>query len=158
MDIKTYGPAKLLIKNNVRILELRGTEEEMAFQHGTLLAQDIQKGPIPYLSKKFEFELQNDGPLKKHPLLQKVVLKYMDWVFKHLIAYIPLEYKKVVKALSTAANISEMDILRAASMRSRTSPTSPGRTPFCCRATHPSIRSWWSPTTTWRRSSRSRPG
>jgi len=52
MDIKTYGPAKLLIKNNVRILELRGTEEEMAFQHGTLLAQDIQKGPIPYLSKK----------------------------------------------------------------------------------------------------------
>ncbi|OGP03058.1 MAG: hypothetical protein A2Z91_03695 [Deltaproteobacteria bacterium GWA2_38_16] len=116
MDIKTYGPAKLLIKNNVRILELRGTEEEMAFQHGTLLAQDIQKGPIPYLSKKFEFELQNDGPLKKHPLLQKVVLKYMDWVFKHLIAYIPLEYKKVVKALSTAANISEMDILRAASM------------------------------------------
>lgn len=115
--IRECGTGKLYHIKGLRVLQLYGTEEEMAYQHGVLLKEDIQKGVIRYLANKLEFEAKNEGPLKKHPWLQKLVLTYVNQVvFRNLIRHIPEEYKKVINVLSKTTGISSSDILKAASM------------------------------------------
>ena len=86
----------LRIKENIRILTLHGSEEEMAYQHGKLLKDEIPYGAIPYLANKMEYELSSDGPLKDKPMLRSLVLAYLKYaVFRPMIKHFPPKYLKI---------------------------------------------------------------
>jgi len=77
----------------------------------------IQKGTVGYLSKKIQFEIENDGPLKDSRWLKALVIAYIDFcIFRPLIQHIPPEYKETMIALARGADIDLKDIQRAAAM------------------------------------------
>ena len=45
---RSHGPATLRRVHGLNVLNVAGTFEEMGRQHGTLLADEIRRGPIPY--------------------------------------------------------------------------------------------------------------
>lgn len=114
---KSYGPAVLHHKKGIRVLHLYGTEEEMAYQHGSLLKEDIPQGAAGYLAHKFENEVRRDGPLKNSPLLQEIAIRLGHAViFNRLIRQIPEEERKIIRALSEASGIPKNDFERAAAL------------------------------------------
>src|SRR3989338_1576128 len=115
--VKTYEKGTLKKIHNIHVLNLFGSDLERATQHGHLLKDEIRKGAIPYLSNKLAFELQNDGPLKNHPLLQKIVLFYVNFfVFRKLNRNIPKEYVEIMKAILEPSGVDYQQGLNAASM------------------------------------------
>lgn len=115
--LKTFGPATLHLKKGLRILHLYGTEEEMAYQHGTLLKEDIPKGAAGYLARKFENEVRYDGPVKNSPLLQEIAIRLGNgFVFNRLIRQMPEEERKIIRALAEASQIPENDFQRAGAL------------------------------------------
>jgi hypothetical protein len=51
--VKRFGPAWMTQRDGIYVLYLEGSEYDMAFQHATLLREEIQQGEMVYLGQYF---------------------------------------------------------------------------------------------------------
>lgn len=96
--------------NNFHVLKLKGTDEEMGFEHGKLLKEAIQRGPIPYFKKYL--------PRTFQPLIGAKGAKTLQYLLhqvtgKKLFQSFPEHVQKHMAALAEGADLPLQDIVAA---------------------------------------------
>ena len=105
---------KLIKSNNINLIHLKGTQEEMAAQHGHLLKNEIKQSALFKLSTKNQFMITQGGGLLKFKIIQNLIVYFYNNILINIMALsLPNTEKRKLKALSKSANISYQTVLRA---------------------------------------------
>ncbi len=108
-----FGPATLRHVEGLRVLTLRGSFHEMGRQHGTLLADDVRRGPIPYYRHFIEKILRNGMPAALAPLAWKALQR---GVGGRVARALPDFARETVQGLAEGAGIPYEEMLEGCTM------------------------------------------
>ena len=79
--VRREGRATLSRQDGVWILNLFGTRQEMAYQHGALAREMIADSALPFFADKIHSSVRETYILKNHPHLAAVVAnRVIDWI------------------------------------------------------------------------------
>lgn len=92
------------------VLKLRGTDAEMGFQHGQILRDAIQRGPIPFFKKYLPRSLQ---PLVGQKGAQTLQYLLHQVTGKKLFASFPKPIQEHMQALAEGAELPLQDLIEA---------------------------------------------
>lgn len=90
-----------IIENNIKLIELTGSNYQKGYSHGLLLEEDI-KFVIKELKK-----IINNEPFYKN-IINNIIL---NRTLKNYMSYIPQKYLEEIKGISDAANVDFRDVL-----------------------------------------------
>jgi hypothetical protein len=105
MFLGSQGQGRAWKKNGIYVLSLKGTDTEMASQHGALLRQQIQQGALISLAKKNQ-DLVNYAPaLSQSKVLTKLALGALRLLEFPLRRGLPPSYREEAYALAKSAGL-----------------------------------------------------
>jgi len=117
MDFKTVARHKkgsLSRFEGIWILNLHGTREEMAEQHGVLAKDYIADSALPFFANKIHKSIENTYIAQEFPPFAPVAKWFIDqWVHDPLIQMIPPEDIPHLKAFSKASGYNYRSLLTA---------------------------------------------
>jgi hypothetical protein len=100
--------------DNVNLITLKGTPEEMAKQHGYLLKNEIQSCALQKLARKNQFLIKQSGGILGNSLINKLAINlYNNLLIPIMTLSLPSEEKRKLQALAKAAEIPFQILLRA---------------------------------------------
>ncbi|HJL19491.1 MAG TPA: C45 family peptidase [Sandaracinaceae bacterium LLY-WYZ-13_1] len=111
-EVRRQGRGRLTRVGDVNVLHVAGSDYEMGFQHGRLLAEEIARGPIPYYRQVVEKMMGSSlGPLSKiaWPTLQRTLGRR---VARGLPAYV----EETVRGLADGAGLDHQSFLDGCTM------------------------------------------
>lgn len=83
---KQLGPARLFVRDGVRVLYLHGDRFEMAYQHGRLLKDIIPLGAMPKIASMLESAAINSfpkNPVIINPIIKGIYKSYTNSLLNH---------------------------------------------------------------------------
>ncbi|OGP59694.1 MAG: hypothetical protein A2V67_02780 [Deltaproteobacteria bacterium RBG_13_61_14] len=111
--VKRFGPAWMTQRDGIYVLYLEGSEYDMAFQHATLLREEIQQGEMVYLGQYFRAEIEQ-SMIGGRPALVNLAERFMQALFFDPIARsIPPGVEQALKGLADGAGLPLAGLRRA---------------------------------------------
>jgi hypothetical protein len=105
-DFAASGKGWRLRNGGVWILALKGTEEEMAAQHGALARDHLQESALPYFSGRIERSIRQAYLARELPTLGNLALwGIRRWVTYPLIHRLPQATQRRIEAFARAAGV-----------------------------------------------------
>ena len=107
---KAFGRGSVELRGGLNVLKLHGSNYEMGYQHGVLLAEEIRQGAVPCFAKA----VNNFAPFKHmNGIMRFATQKYFDWkIFRPLMKSTPLPYLSELKGLADATGMAFADVFR----------------------------------------------
>ena len=100
--------------DHINLLHLKGTKEEMAFQHGSLLKEEIQNSALQKLASKNQFVISEAKGVFGIKWIQKSVVNiYEKILVPLLVKSLPKDENKVLDNIAKGAGISKTMLLQA---------------------------------------------
>lgn len=109
-----FGRASLLKFRGVWILNLFGTSEQMAYQHGVLISDIVNQTALPFFAQKINNSINQTYIIKDHPWLRPLISSFVNTMAAcPFRSHLPDEYKRIAKALAKGSGVSEATVLSA---------------------------------------------
>jgi hypothetical protein len=107
-DVRGVGRATLREHRGVWIMNLFGTREEMARQHGALIRHQVKETALPFFSAKVRNSIDRSYIVQRFPFLGSVIRSIVEWIaFGPYRKRIPKEDQAVIRAFAEAAGYSQ---------------------------------------------------
>lgn len=111
--IKRLGPASLDRVADVNVLKVAGSDYDMGFQHGVLLADEIRRGPIPYYRRMVEKLM---GQTRLGPLSPLVWSGLQTTVGRRVSRGVPAFAERVLTGVADGAGLDRRTFLDGCTM------------------------------------------
>jgi tetratricopeptide (TPR) repeat protein len=109
----TIDGGKLERMANLHVLRVSGSDYEMAFQHGRLLADEVRRGPLPYYRSYMDRTLADSGLGSLRPLIWPALRQLLG---RRVAAAMPDSTRETLQGLADGAGLSFEEVLDGATM------------------------------------------
>lgn len=111
---KHLGRATLTQHDGVWIMNLFGTRQEMAYQHGFFVRDRVGESALPYFAEKIHHAIGQTYLLKNHPRLARLAGKAIDFLIGRRVRnHVPNEDREVLESFAQGAEVSAKQVLNA---------------------------------------------
>ncbi|HUT54880.1 MAG TPA: C45 family autoproteolytic acyltransferase/hydrolase [bacterium] len=102
--VKRLGPAWLTEREGIYVLYLEGSDHDMAYQHGALLAGEIAQGEVPFIRDFFKSEIEH-SVIGGTPLVDLAEWFMHGLFFDPIARHIPAEFRQGLKGLADGSGL-----------------------------------------------------
>jgi len=109
---KHFGPALMTRHRGINILQLHGTRQEVAYQQGALLKDQIQNTAYAYYRGRIDRGIEHSPIVKKFPILEGLIKFFVDiYVNAPFRRRLTREDRRVLKSFAKAGGVSATDMM-----------------------------------------------